>query len=98
VTDLEACEAFEEVALEDGPWHPPWQPCGTWGDLYIPEMQTHYGKCPKCPLEENDAVTAHSKSGWVRWVTPVGGVGVEFCDGSFLWFYGDDVGLISHRD
>lgn len=98
MTDLEACEAFEEIATEDGPWHPPWHPCGVWSTLYVPELDSHYGKCPKCPPDPGDEVTAYGKPGTVRWVTPWNSVAVVFEDGQMLWFQGADVGEIQERD
>jgi hypothetical protein len=57
VTDLEAYEALEALAgEEDGPWHPPWQPCGTYAELTWHEtgMTFTYEKCPKCPPEPHE--------------------------------------------
>jgi len=81
----------------EGPWHPPWHPCGTWADHYIPELESHYGKCPNCPLEPGDTVTAFGKPGTVRWVTPWGAVAVVFEDEQMYWFRAEAVGAIEQR-
>jgi len=87
------------AALASGePHHPPWHPCGTWADHYIPELESHYGKCPNCPLEPGDTVTAFGKPGTVRWVTPWGAVAVVFEDEQMHWFRAEAVGAIEQRD